>query len=100
MGFSYYGLILIYPIVVAFLTTFMFNTELWESIKRAYYLLAGYTITYAAIMLIILSTVKFINFALNFVIFSIGYFAIVFIRLYIQTEEYDIFEKLQPEKSQ
>jgi quinol-cytochrome oxidoreductase complex cytochrome b subunit len=91
MALVYYAIILIYPIIVAFLSKFMFDSDLKSGIKNAYYLLAGYILIYIAILLIVLSTTRFINPIVNLIFFSIGYFAIFFIRSYIQTDTHDIF---------
>jgi cytochrome c biogenesis protein CcdA len=95
MPFSYFEIVLLYPIIVAVIAKFTLDAQLWQSIKNAYYLFIGYVITYAAIMFLLLSAIRFIDFFLNFVIFSIGYFLIFFIRAYIQTEQHDLFAAVE-----
>lgn len=92
MALAYYAIILIYPIIVAVLSKFLFDSDLKSGIKSAYYLLGGYILVYIAILLIVLSTTHFVNPLINMIIFSVGYFALFFIRSYIQTDTHDIFE--------
>lgn len=98
MALIYYSIVLLYPIIAAVILKFTLGNEFFPSVKGAYYLFIGYIITYTSVMLIVLSTVKFIGFALNFSIFTIGFFAIFFIRAYVQTEEHDLFDAISPPK--
>ncbi len=102
MALLYFEIVLIYPIIAAIITKLTLDTPLGRSIINAYYLFGGYLITYIAVMFIILSLsgVKSIDFIVNFLIFSIGYFVVFFIRAYIQTEQHDLFAAVTPEKSQ
>jgi hypothetical protein len=98
MALVYFDVIIIYPIIAAVIAKLTLETPLKESIKGAYYLFAGYILTYAAILFLVLSTVKFVDIFVNFLIFTIGYFAVFFIRAYIQTEQHDLFATISPEK--
>lgn len=98
MALFYFEIAIIYPIIAGLIAKFTLDTPLGSSIKGAYYLFIGYIIAYAAIMFLILSTVKFFSFLLEFIIFTIGYFAVFFFRAYIQTEEHDLFEAIEPNK--
>lgn len=98
MALSYFDIIIIYPIIAGIIAKLTLDTNLWPAIKGAYYLFIGYIITYAAVMFLILSGIRFIGFILDFAIFTIGYFAVFFIRAYIQTEQHDLFAAVQPTK--
>jgi hypothetical protein len=94
----YYDIALIYPLIAAIIVKLTFNSPLYPAIKQAYYLFIGYFLAYAAIMLIVLSTTKFVDPIINIIIFTIGFFAVFFIRAYIQTEQHDIFAAIETPK--
>lgn len=96
MASAYFEIAIIYPIIAGIIAKITLDTPLGSAIKGAYYLFIGYIITYAAAMFLLLSAIKFVGFILDFAIFTIGYFAIFFIRAYIQTEQHDIFAAVQP----
>ncbi len=100
MNNIYYVVILFYPLIAAIFSSIFLNIEIFEAIKKAYYLLFGILIFYAGLMLLFLSIFFVVfNFWMNIILFSILFFLIFFIRAYVQTETHDIFSSLPGEKS-
>lgn len=98
MVLIYFEIPIIYPLIAAAIAYLTLGAPLWEAIKSSYYLFLGYIIAYAAAVFLLLTNVKFINFFLDFAIFTIGYFAVFFIRAYVQTEQHDLFAAVSPKK--
>mgnify|MGYP001770615460 CR=1 FL=1 len=100
MAFWYFTLLLIYPIFATIFEVVFFGESFFHTLKNSYINLFAFLLVYAAVVMIILSFVPMhvspIFFLFNFIFASIGYFAIVFFRTFIHTEERDLFAS--PEK--
>lgn len=100
MNPAIFAITLLYPIAVTILMYVLGGNSLWESLKGAYYLFAGWFIFYAGIMMLVLSLVGItIPVIADLIFFSVGYFAIYFFRTYMQTETHDILETISPKKT-
>lgn len=98
MAIAYFEIVLLYPVITGIIARLTLGTPLWGAIKSGYYLLIGYILAFTAVMLVFLPKIKFIGFLAEMVLFTLGYFAVFFIRAYIQTEQHDIFAAISPEK--
>ena len=100
MAFWYFSLILVYPIFATIFEVVFFSESFFHTLKNSYINLFAFLLVYAAVVMIVLSFMPMhispIFFLLNFIFASIGYFAIVFFRTFIHTEERDLFAS--PEK--
>ena len=100
MAFWYFSLILVYPIFATIFEVVFFGESFFHTLKNSYINLFAFLLVYAAVVMIVLSFMPMhispIFFLLNFIFASIGYFAIVFFRTFIHTEERDLFAS--PEK--
>ena len=100
MAFWYFSLILVYPIIATIFEVVFFGESFFHTLKNSYINLFAFLLVYAALVMIILSFmpmhVSSIFFLLNFIFASIGYFALIFFRTFIHTEERDLFAS--PEK--
>ena len=100
MAFWYFSLILVYPIFAAIFEVVFFGESFFHTLKNSYINLFAFLLVYAAFVMIILSFIPMhvspAFFLLNFIFASIGYFALVFFRTFIHTEERDLFAS--PEK--
>ena len=100
MAFWYFTLLLIYPVFATIFEVVFFGESFFHTLKNAYINLAAFLLVYSALVMIILSfmvvRISPIFFLLNFIFASIGYFALIFFRTFIHTEERDLFAS--PEK--
>jgi len=100
VAFWYFSLILVYPIFATIFEVVFFGESFFHTLKNSYINLFAFLLVYAALVMIILSfmpmRVSPAFFLLNFIFASIGYFALVFFRTFIHTEEHDLFTS--PEK--
>jgi len=100
VAFWYYSLLLVYPIFATIFEVVLFGESFFHTLKNSYINLFAFLLVYGLLVIIILSImpIRFspIFFLLNFVFASIGYFALVFFRTFIHTEEHDLFAS--PEK--
>ena len=100
MAFWYFSLILVYPIFATIFEVVFFGESFFHTLKNSYINLFAFLLVYAALVMIILSFIPMrvspAFFALNFIFASIGYFALIFFRTFIHTEERDLFAS--PEK--
>jgi len=100
VAFWYFSLILVYPIFATIFEVVFFGESFFHTLKNSYINLFAFLLVYAAVVMIVLSFMPMhispIFFLLNFIFASIGYFAIVFFRTFIHTEERDLFAS--PEK--
>ena len=100
MALWYFSLLLVYPIFATIFEVVFFGESIWQTFKNSYINLFAFLLVYAAVVMIILSfmpmRVSPIFFLLNFIFASIGYFAVIFFRTFIHTEEHDLFAS--PEK--
>ena len=100
MALWYFSLILIYPVLATIFEVVFFGESFFHTLKNAYINLFAFLLVYAFSVMIILGFVVVhispIFFLLNFIFASIGYFAVIFFRTFIHTEEHDLFAS--PEK--
>jgi len=100
VAFWYYSLLLVYPIFATIFEVVFFGESFFHTLKNSYINLFAFLLVYGLLVIIILSIMPIhfspIFFLLNFIFASIGYFALVFFRTFIHTEEYDLFAS--PEK--
>ncbi len=93
-------MLLVYPIFATIFEVVFFGESFFHTLKNSYINLFAFLLVYAALVMIILSfmpmRVSPDFFVLNFVFASIGYFALVFFRTFVHTEERDLFAS--PEK--
>jgi len=95
MAMWYFSLLLIYPIIATILEVVFFGESFFHTLKNSYINLAAFLLVYAALVMFILGFIVVrispTFFLLNFIFASIGYFALVFFRTFVHTEERDLF---------
>lgn len=95
MSETYYAVILLYPLIAALIARTTVGGGLWRLFKSCYYLLGGIIVAYAGVTLFLLSFLTIsVSLFLNFILFSMMYFIIFFLRTYVFTQSHDLFAAL------
>jgi|SRR5271157_375092 len=87
---TYYAAVIFYGLISAIVAKFYFNQPFFKALQNEYYLWVGITLVYYALFLMLLSGFQPISALLDFIIYTIVYFAISIGRKFVFTESTDI----------